>query len=81
MASSITTPTMSTNASIVTLFKVKSKAFIKANVAIMDAGIATEAISVERHDRIKSRTVKQAKIEPETRWFSISCKADRMYLD
>ena len=66
---------------MVTLLSVKPKAFMNANVAMMDAGMATDAINVDRHERINNITVRQARIEPETRWFSISCKADRMYRD
>ena len=48
---------------------------------MMEAGIATDAIKVDRQDRMNSKTVKHAKMEPETKWFSISCKADKMYRD
>ncbi len=48
MASSMTTPTISTSASMVTLLSVKPSHRMKANVATIEAGIATDAISVER---------------------------------
>ena len=51
---------------------------MNAKVAMIEAGIATDAISVERHDRINSKTVKQARIDPDTKWFSISCNADKI---
>jgi hypothetical protein len=81
MASSITTPTMSTRASIVTLLSVKPKSFMKANVEISDAGIATAAIRVERHDFMNSNTVMLARMLPTIRWPSISCSAAKMYRD
>src|SRR6478752_2124835 len=55
IASSITTPTISTKASIVTLLSVKPNSFMNANVEMSDAGIATAAIKVERHDFMKGR--------------------------
>src|SRR6266404_991975 len=54
IASSITTPTISTSASIVTLFSVKLSARIIPNVAIVEAGIATAAMIVERQLRMKA---------------------------
>ena len=47
IASSITMPTISTSASIVTLFSVKSSAHIMPKVEMTEAGIATPAISVD----------------------------------
>ena len=78
IASSITTPTISTRASIVTLFSVKSIAFMTANAPMIDVGIATAAMIVERHDRMNSSTMTLAIKLPMTRWFWISCKAARM---
>ena len=75
IASSITMPTISTSASIVTLLSVKSSAHITANVDTTDAGIAIAAISVERHDRINAITTRLARIAPITRCDSISCSA------
>src|ERR671917_22297 len=51
MASSITTPTIRTSASIVTLLSVKSSAFIMAKVEMTEAGMAMPAMSVERDGR------------------------------
>jgi len=78
MASSITTPTMSTSANMVTLFSVKSKARIMANVAMIEAGMATAAISVERQDFMNTSTTRVAKMLPTTRCFWTSCMAALM---
>jgi hypothetical protein len=67
IASSITTPTIKTNASIVTLFSVKSSAFIIPNVEITEAGIAIPAIKVDRHERINASTTRQASMLPRIR--------------
>ena len=75
MASSITTPTISTSASIVTLFRVKSSAHIMPKVEMTDAGIATAAISVVRQLRMNARTTSDARIDPRIRWRSISWSA------
>ena len=68
MASSITTPTISTSANIVTLLSVKLSARIIPKVAITDVGIAMPAISVERHERMNSSTTRHASMLPRTRW-------------
>ena len=60
-----TTPTISTRASIVTLLSVKPNNFMNAKVAISEAGIATAAISVERHDFMNNSTVMLARMPPE----------------
>ena len=78
IASSITTPTISTRASIVTLFIVKSMAFITAKAPMIDVGMATAAMIVERQDRMNSSTMTLAMMLPTMRWFWISCKAARM---
>src|SRR5678816_2609908 len=44
IASSMTTPTISTSASIVTLFSVKPSGHMHANVAMTDAGMATPCL-------------------------------------
>ncbi len=75
MASSITTPTISTRASMVTLFRVKLSAFIMPKVAIVEAGMATAAITVERQLRMKASTTSEARIEPRIRCRLISCSA------
>jgi hypothetical protein len=72
MASSITTPTMSTSASIVTLLSVKLSAFIMPNVEMTEHGIATAAINVERHERMNTSTTRLARILPSTRCVWIS---------
>ena len=54
---------------MVTLFSVKSIAFITANAPMIDVGIATAAMSVDRHDRMNSSTMTLAMMLPETRWF------------
>src|SRR3989304_4789041 len=51
MASSMTTPTMSTSASIVTLLSVNPSARIIAKVVTSEAGMATAAITVEAQFR------------------------------
>ena len=63
----MTTPTISTSASIVTLFIVKSSARMTANVAMIDAGIAMAAMNVERQLRMKTRTTIVARRLPEIR--------------
>ena len=52
-----------------------------AKVAIKEAGIATAAMIVERHDRMKISTTKVASRLPTIRCFWISCMAARMYRD
>ncbi len=78
MASSMTMPTISTSASIVTLFSVKSSARIMPKVAMTEAGMATPAMMVERHERMKSSTTRQARMLPRTRCILISCSAASM---
>ncbi len=75
MASSITTPTMSTSASMVTLLRVKPRAFIMPKVEITDAGMATAAMIVERQLRMKANTTSEARMLPRIRWMLISCSA------
>ncbi len=78
IASSITIPTISTSASIVTLLSVKPKTRIMPNVATSEAGIATAAMSVARALRMNASTTSEARIEPSTRWTLISCSAFSM---
>ncbi len=52
-----------------------------ANVAMIEAGMATAAMSVERHERMKSSTMTLARMLPATRCPWISCRAARMYRD
>src|ERR1044072_9477924 len=54
IASSMTTPTIKTSASIVTPFSVKFIARIIPNVEMTEQGIATAAIKVERQERMNS---------------------------
>ena len=75
MASSITMPTISTSASIVTLLSVKSSAFIMPNVAMTEVGMATAAMTVARQLRMNSSTTRQARMLPRTRCRLISCSA------
>src|SRR5881628_2829434 len=60
IALSMTMPTISTSASMVTLFRVKSSAAIIPKVAITDEGIATAAMTVERQLRMKVNTTSEA---------------------
>ena len=67
IASSMTTPTIKTSASIVTPFSVKFRARIIPNVEITEHGIATAAIRVERQERMKSSTTRLARMLPRIR--------------
>src|SRR5215470_14876529 len=67
MASSITMPTISTSASMVTLFRVKFSAHIMPKAETTEVGMATAAMNVERQERMKARTTREARIEPSTR--------------
>ena len=75
MASSITMPTISTRASMVTLLRVKSSAFIMPKVAMTEVGMATAAINVERQLRMKASTTSEARMLPRIRCRLISCRA------
>ncbi len=75
IASSITTPTISTSASIVTLFNVKSSARIMPNVAMTEAGMAMPAMIVARQFRMKNITTRQASMLPSMRCRLISWSA------
>ena len=72
IASSITTPTIKTSASIVTLFRVKFIARIIPKVEITEQGMATAAISVDRQERMNSSTTRLARMLPNTKWRVIS---------
>ena len=65
MASSITTPTINTNANMVMLFSVKCMAYMAPKVAMMDAGIATPEITVARQSRMKMNTTSEARMLPK----------------
>ena len=75
IASSMTMPTMSTSASMVTLFRVKSSAFITPKVAMTDVGIATAAMTMARQFRMNASTTRQARMLPSTRCLLISPSA------
>ena len=60
IASSITIPTISTSASMVTLFSVKPRASITPNVEITDTGIAMAAITVLRQLRSEQQHHKRS---------------------
>ena len=75
MASSMTMPTMSTSASIVTLLRVKLSAHIIPNADTTEVGMATAAMKVERQDRMKASTTSEARMEPSTRCRLISWSA------
>ena len=67
MASSMTIPTASVNASNVMLFSVKSIALSSVKVAMIEVGIATAAINTERKLRMKNSTTRLASSEPKSR--------------
>jgi hypothetical protein len=75
IASSMTIPTISTSASMVTLLSVKSSTHIMPNVAITEVGIATPAINVERQERMNANTTRHASTLPSTKCRLISCSA------
>ena len=75
IASSMTMPTISTSASIVTLFRVKLSAHIIPKADTTDVGIATAAMKVERHERMNASTTREARMEPSTRCRLISWRA------
>jgi hypothetical protein len=64
MASSMTTPTDSARARLVRLFSEKPKARMKPKVAINEVGMASDTISVERHERRKTNTTRIARMAP-----------------
>ena len=63
IASSMTMPTISTSASIVTLLSVKSSSHIMPNVETTDAGMAMPAMMVLRQLRVKVSTTRQASVK------------------
>ena len=75
IASSMTTPTINTRASMVTLLSVKLSAHIIPKVEMTEAGMAIPAIMVERQLRMNASTTRQARMLPNTRWTLISCSA------
>ncbi len=75
MASSMTMPTISTSASIVTLLSVKLSIHIIPKAETTEVGMATAAMNVERQERMNASTTSDARIEPSTRCRLISCNA------
>ncbi len=67
IASSMTMPTASVRASIVIELSVKPMKLIRPKAAMIDVGIATAEISVERRLPRKSSTTRAASTEPMTR--------------
>src|SRR4030095_4877489 len=67
IASSMTMPTESVSASIVSMLSVKPAYQTSANVATIDVGMAIAAMIVERRLPRNSRTTKAARNEPTTR--------------
>src|SRR2546425_2370409 len=73
IASSITMPTASVNASRVILLSEKSMYRISVNVAIMEVGMARAAINTARQLRMNSSTTRLARKLPRTRCSSSEC--------
>ena len=65
MASSMTMPTISTRASMVTLLSVKPSAHIMPKAEMTEAGMATAAMIVERQLRMKASTTSEARMRAE----------------
>ena len=75
MASSMTMPTISTSASMVTLLSVKPSAHIMPKAEMTEHGMATAAMMVDRRLRMNSSTTSEARMLPSTRCRLISCSA------
>jgi hypothetical protein len=75
MASSMTMPTISTRASMVTLLSVKFSIHIIPKAETTEVGMATAAMKVDRQERMKASTTSEARMEPSTRCRLISCSA------
>ncbi len=67
IASSMTMPTASVMPSSVMLFSVKSIARISVNVAMIEAGMASQAMITARRLRMKNMTTSPARKLPQTR--------------
>ena len=67
IASSMTMPTASVSASSVMLLSVKSMARINVNVAMIEAGMATEAMMTARRFLMKKNTTSDASRLPQMR--------------
>ena len=76
MASSMTMPTESVNASSVRLLSVKPMYLMMANAAMMEVGIERAAISVARMFARKKNTTTAARMPPTIRCsFTVSTEA------
>ena len=73
MASSMTIPTARVSARSVILLREKSMPRIKVKVAMMEAGMATAAISTARQLRMKSQTTMLARTLPRIRCSISEC--------
>ena len=78
MVSSISIPTISEYASMVTLFNVNPKALTKIKVEMILTGIVIAAITVVRKFPRKSRTIRIARIPPPTTWLNTCWKLSRV---
>ncbi|MNS04864.1 hypothetical protein D3C72_362520 [compost metagenome] len=81
IASSISKPTESDSAIIVSMLSVKPRAAIRAKVAMIETGIAMAAIMVARQSRRKKNTMPIARMAPMTMvscssWTESSMKVD-----
>src|SRR5262249_43251819 len=63
IASSMTIPTISTSASMVTLFSVKFSIHIMPNAEMTEVGMATAAMNVERHQRGKNGAEHEVQVD------------------
>ncbi len=82
MASSMTMPTDSVSASIVSMLSEKSMYQTRPKVATIEVGIAIAAMIVDRMFIRKSRTTSAARIEPmmrcsSTLWIEASMNSER----
>ena len=81
IASSMTMPTDSVSASIVSMLRVKPWNHIRPKVAMIEVGIATAAMIVDRKFPRNSSTTMAARIEPTIRcsstlWIDASMNSD-----
>ena len=74
----MTMPTISVSASMVIWLMVKFSADITPNAPMIDAGMATAAISVERKLRRKMKTMTAARKPPRIRCSSMAASEARM---
>jgi len=78
MASSMTMPTASVSASMVSQFRLKPSAFMRVKVAITEHGMATAEITVARQLPMKRNTTTLASSAPTIRCFCTSASDMRM---